>query len=132
MKARKIQSISSFNQSLDYINFCNSNVELPVFDVLNERLSRLLRVNLSNHLRTICNIGHEHKIESYQNWQQNNKSLECMIVASAGDHNSPIFFRFDRSLAYGIINSLTGGGENSSETQLDKDLTQIELSLIKD
>ena len=132
MSARKIKTQANMKNSIDYFNFCTANNDLPVLDIINERFSRSLRVSLSNQLRTITNIEYSLEKMTFSNWLLQNKEHNCIFIVNLEKISSSMLIKLDRKLAYAVIDILTGGNGQGSFMQLDKEMTQIELGLLKE
>jgi len=132
MTARKLKFKPDMKNSIDYYNFCTANNDLPILKILNERFSRSFRVSLSNHMRMISNIDYSDQKITFSEWQENNKHTNCIFIMKLQKFSTPLLVKFNRALAYGIIDTLTGGTGDDFKDGSDKEMTQIELSLLKD
>lgn len=132
MSARKVKYTPTMKNSIDYYNFCTANNDLPILEILSERFCRSFRVSLSNHLRMITNIEYNDQKVTFSDWVDENKEHNCMFISTLQKISSPILIKLDRKLAYGVIDVLTGGDGQGSYDSLIKEMTQIELSLLKE
>ena len=131
MSARKIQIKPDMNNSIDFYNFCSANNDLPILDILNERFARSFRVTLSNHLRMISNISYSTDKLTFEDWKSQNTNLNCMFILKLKNLNSPILVKLNRVLSYGAIDILAGGTGEGFQTESEKEMTMIELSILK-
>jgi flagellar motor switch protein FliM len=131
MTARKNQIKPDMTNSIDFYNFCNANNDLPVLDILNERFNRSFRVTLSNHLRMISNISYNTEKVKFQDWVEENTNHNCMFIIKLKSLNAPIIIKLDRVLSYGAIDILTGGTGEDFINESNKEMTMIELSILK-
>lgn len=133
MTARKIKINDKINEqnSIDFYNFCNANNDLPILEVLNERFSRSFRVTFSNYLRVISNTTHTQDKITFEQWRSENSNLNCIFIIKLKGLNSPILVKFDRVLSYGALDTLSGGSGEDYRTESEKEMTSIELSILK-
>lgn len=129
---RKTKSEQTINKSIDYYNFCNVNNDLPVLRILNERFNRLMRITFSNHLRMIVTTDFSESKTIFKNWIEQNSNMTFMFVVSLQKLGAPILIKFDRILAYRIVDILTGGSGVSDIELKDKEITSIEIGLLKE
>jgi flagellar motor switch protein FliM len=69
---------------------------------------------------------------TFSEWIHSNSEYNAMFVTILQKFSLPILIKLDRNLSYGIIDILTGGNGQGSFLELDKEMTQIELILLKD
>ncbi len=131
MTAKKIQLKPDMNNSIDYYNFCSANNDLPILDILNERFTRCFRVSFSNHLRMISNINYSQDKITFEEWKQENTNLNCMFIVKLKGLNSPILIKLDRVLSYGALDILAGGTGEDYKSESTKEMTAIELAILK-
>lgn len=121
----------TLENSVDFFNFCSGINELPIYEIICERFTRLFRVSLSNWIRMISTVEYSNEIETFGDWVKKVESPSSMCIFRLNKLCGPIVVSFDQRLAYGIIDAILGG--NGKEFDLDnKEFTQIELSLMKD
>lgn len=132
MTSRRIKSEQTVNNSIDYFNFCNANNDLPVLRILNERFNRLMRITFSNHLRMIITTDFKESKIIFKNWIEHNSNLSFMFVVSLQKLGAPILIKLDRILAYRMIDILTGGPGVSDVELEDKEITTIEIGLLRE
>lgn len=131
MNAKKLNLVTNFESSIDFINFNSANNDLPILDIINERFLRNFRVSVSNHLHTICNVNLSTSRLTLKEWLEDNKTLSCMFLIQTPSLNSAIYLKFDHVLMNGIIDILTGGTGKASAESTHKEITQIELTLMQ-
>lgn len=131
MTAKKIQIIPNMDNSIDFYNFCTANNDLPILDILNERFSRCFRVTFSNHLRMISNISYSQDKVIFDDWKEENQNHNCMFIIKLKSLNSPIVVKLDRVLAYSAIDILAGGEGKDYQSESKKEMTAIELAILK-
>lgn len=131
MTVRKLKIKPDIKNSIDYYNFCTANNDLPILDIINERFTRCFRVSFSNYLRMISNISYSQDKLSLEDWKTENSNLNSFFVLKSKTLNSPILVKFDRVFSYGVIDILAGGTGKDYLTESDKEMTCIELSILK-
>lgn len=117
--------------NIDFFNFSAMENRLPILEVLSERFIRQFRVNLSNHLRMLCNMSHSSKTVTFKEWTEENQLQHCMFIVRLNSLSAPVLFKIDRNLAYSIIDTLSGGGGRDFELSDEKEFTSIELNLLR-
>jgi len=131
MGIRKPQIYPNLNNSIDFYNFCTANNDLPVLDVINERFARSFRVTFSNYLRMISNIKYSVDKLSLADWKEENANANCFFIVKSKNLNSPMLIKLDRILSYGALDILTGGSGQDYKEESKKEMTCIELSILK-
>ncbi len=122
----------NMDKSIDYFNFCRMENDLPILDILNERFIRSFRVTLSNHLRMIANIKCQQDKMVFGDWLKTQVCDNCMFVVKCSRLNASILIKLDRDLAYAVVDILTGGDGKVGQEFKRKEMTQIELAILKD
>jgi flagellar motor switch protein FliM len=128
----KIKNITDLNKSIDYYNFCKADNRLPILEIINERFIRCFRVSISNHLRMITTIGCTLRNQVFSEWTDENAKQCCMFIIRLNSLNSPILVKIERSLAYGIIDTLAGGNQKDFKFENEKEFTMIDLVVLKE
>lgn len=132
MKKTNETFFSDLDSSFDFHNFTQVETELPILNIINERLARSFRVSISNQLRIICSLTHEVRDIKFSDWKDESKNNSCFfLVQFAGPYRAAII-RFNRRLAFGLIDLLTGGNGCKDEVEDKKEFTQIDLTILKD
>lgn len=131
MTARKLNITPNMNNSIDFYNFCTANNDLPILEILNERFTRCFRVTFSNHLRMISNITYKQDKVTMEEWKNENSNTNCMFVLKLKTLNAPILIKLDRILSYSTLDILTGGNGEDYKTESTKEMTAIELAILK-
>lgn len=131
MTAKKLKVVPNMNNSIDFYNFCTVNNDLPILEILNERFTRCFRVTFSNHLRMISNITYNQDKISFEEWKEQNPNTNCMFIVKSKSLNAPILIKLDRILSYSALDILTGGTGEDYKTESTKEMTAIELAILK-
>jgi flagellar motor switch protein FliM len=132
MSAKKDAYSLDLENPFDFHNFSQLDTHLPILDIINERLVRQFRVYLSNHLRVICTFNHETYNSTFGGWVEKNKNENCYFIVRFAKLHAAALIKFNRRLAYGLVDMLTGGLGEKDEIEDTKEFTQIDLTLLKE
>ncbi len=132
MKNNNENFFIDLDNSFDFHNFSQLDTPLPILDILNERLCRLFRVTLSNHLRMICTLTHETYNQKLSDWVENKKTQNCFFILHFSGACEQCIIKFNSRFAYGLIDYLTGGKGVHDEIEEKKEFTAIEFALLED
>ncbi len=112
-----------------------SREQLKLLDNVFDSFSRTFSLQLSSMLRTTCQME-VLQVEEEEYREFNNALNDSVLVAVIGMHNEEnriddkqILMEMSRSISFSILDRLLGG--NGSGYRIDRDYTDIELSLLE-
>ncbi|OUR93511.1 hypothetical protein A9Q84_18740 [Halobacteriovorax marinus] len=132
MGARKDKLKPTIEKPIDIYNYSGKDSDMPVLEILNERIRRSFQLSLSTHLRVSTNLTFTQEKYQFKDWLTENTQTNCMFIITLQSVNAPILLKFDRNFSYGVIDILTGGTGRDYRAGSDKEMTTLELSLLKD
>ncbi len=125
---------NSDKKSCDLMNFCIMDPEkLPIYKIVTERFIRCFRVSFSNTLRMLTNLEVK-KIERvpFADYISNTKAPCFMTIFKLDTLKGPGMMAMDLPLSYGIIDIVFGGNSKPYSKALEKELTQIDLTICRE
>lgn len=112
-----------------------SKEQLKLLDNIFDSFARTFSLQLSSMLRTSCQMEII-QVEEEEYREFNNALNDSVLVAEIGMHNEEnriddkqILLEMSRAISFSIIDRLLGG--NGSGYQIDRDYTEIEMSLLE-
>jgi flagellar motor switch protein FliM len=103
--------------------------KLPALDIINDRFTRELKKSLSHHTKEIISTS----LTKSDLLKKETFFTTILVPSCIGIFNIPELFSlglliFDPQLAYGLLNSLYGGGKKSLPLPMNKEFTKVEIS----
>lgn len=122
----------SVENSCDFHLFCNFEPKLPVLEIIHEKFIRLLRISLSNFLKTVVSVEPK-KVETlfFKDFKDNIKESKQILINKLKGLNGYSLYLLDRKLGNRMIDLLFGASSKSQVKDYNEDYTPLQLSVVR-